>query len=335
MSASILTAAALCSVGTSAVDVFTSVRAGITRLRETSVCDREFEPVVMGLVPDRYLASLAPALDAKVSMSARQRRMVCLVDSAWRELAAQVAHTASIPLYLGAPDTPAGRPTVVAEPFLDDLAVQCEGAFDRGRSRLFAEGRAAVFVALEHALRDLDAGLIDQAWVGGVDTYLDLWTLATLDRDERLKTTQRMEGFRPGEGAVVVLLERTLGWCDVVSVGNALEAGHLHSEAPLRGDGLSDAVRSALGGSTNVGTVLSGMNGEYLGAKEWGVAVRRNHRALAQDAITVCPAEHHGDAGAATGALLLALGAVGLARGVYSRNVLAWAASDHAPRGAA
>lgn len=335
MNPAILAAGAVTSVGTSALQTFTSVRAGLVRLRETSVCDAEFEPVVMGLVPAKYLPPLAEALDARGTLTARQARMLRLAHAAWDGVADVVPGASAVPLYLGAPETLSGRPPAVHEGFLDDLAAQCAGAFDRARSLVFADGRAAAFTALDRAVRDLREGVIDRAWVGGVDTHLDLFALATLDRDERLKTARRMEGFHPGEGAAFVLLGAGSGWCDVTSVGLGREAGHLGSDLPLLGDGLADAVRDALAGAAHVTTVLAGMNGEYLAAKEWGVAARRNHRSFAAEATTLCPAESYGDAGAATGALLVALAAVGLARGAFRGAALAWAASDGEARGAA
>lgn len=95
-------------------------------------------------------------------------------------------------------------------------------------------------------------------------------------------------------------------------------------------------MRAALASATApVTAVLSSLNGEHLFAKEWGVAARRNHRLLAEDAPVVHPAEHHGDPGAASGALLAGLAAIGLTRGAYGPSALVWAASDGPARGAA
>ena len=37
--------------------------------------------------------------------------------------------------------------------------------------------------------------------VGGVDSYLDLYVLGTLDLDKRIKSSTHLDGLIPGEGA--------------------------------------------------------------------------------------------------------------------------------------
>jgi 3-oxoacyl-[acyl-carrier-protein] synthase-1 len=336
--ASIMAVGAVSSVGTSALQTFTSVRAGIVRMHATSVLDRAAAPVVMGRVPERHLPPLADGLAARASLPTRHARMLRLARGAHDDAAAAARDTRDVPLYLGVHEPAPGRPPPDAGRVLDALAEQCPGMFARARSHVFPGGRAAAFAALHRALADMASGAVERAWVGGADSYMDALALATLDRDERLKTAQRADGFRPGEGAAFVLLARGApggALCELAGAGVGIENGHLGSDAPMLGDGLSDAVRDALAGAAGVRTALTGLNGESQGAKEWGVAARRSARAFAQDMDVVHPAECYGDPGAACGALLLTLGAVGLARGVYAGDVLAWSASDGPARGAA
>ena len=111
------------------------------------------------------------------------------------------------------------------------------------------------------------------------------------------------------------------------------EPGHLYSSEPHRADGLAAAIRHVLADypTLKIGSVFAGLNGESLFAKEWGVAVIRNHPHFPDDCRLEHPADCLGDTGAASGLLLTALATQRHDAG----PTLVWSAADHAPRAAA
>ena len=81
-------------------------------------------------------------------------------------------------------------------------------------------------------------------------------------------------------------------------------------------------------------SVLCSLNGEQLGAKEWGVAVLRNHAGLDDVPVLVHPADCFGDMGAAMGPVLIGLSAIGMREEYLPGPSLVWCASDAELRGA-
>ena len=84
-----------------------------------------------------------------------------------------------------------------------------------------------------------------------------------------------------------------------------------------------------------IATTFDAMNGEGFDAKLWGVAQLRHRDFLAPGMPLEHPAECFGDAGAATGAILVALSAGALTKGHRAGPVLVWAASDRELRACA
>jgi 3-oxoacyl-[acyl-carrier-protein] synthase-1 len=84
-----------------------------------------------------------------------------------------------------------------------------------------------------------------------------------------------------------------------------------------------------------VATTFAGFNGENFDAKMWGVARLRHNDFFIPGMVMEHPADKFGDAGAAMGAILVALAAEALATGTRPGPALAWAASDREPRGCA
>jgi 3-oxoacyl-[acyl-carrier-protein] synthase-1 len=84
-----------------------------------------------------------------------------------------------------------------------------------------------------------------------------------------------------------------------------------------------------------IATTFAGFNGENFDSKLWGVARLRHHDFFSPDMVIEHPADSFGDAGAAMGAILIALAAESLASGARPGPALAWAASDREPRGCA
>lgn len=333
------------AVGLNAPQTAASVRAGTTRFSETSIYDKRFQPFVMSILPDDVLPPLSPELEKVVGLTSRQIRMLRLAAPALQEAVAGIADLRGIPLYLGGPEPLADRPAPIAEPFLQQLAIQAGVAFDSASSRVFPDGRGAGLVALKEAMAALEAGKAERILVGGVDSYLDLYLLGTMDMEDRILGPGVMDGFIPGEGAAFLLLTDTskagpagppiLGNLSPVSLG--FEEGHLYSDEPYKGDGLA-ATFTALFASGCVTEplqeVYSAMNGENHWAKEWGVAFLRNGGAFASDHGMHHPADCIGDTGAASGIVMAILAAIGIGRGYRQSPSLVTCSSDCGTSGA-
>lgn len=326
------------AVGDSAAQTATSVRAGISRYRESAVRNARGAPMTLALLPDEALPPLATPLAAVAGLTSRQRRMLRLAAPALREALAAAPPGSPPPLFLAGPEPLEGRPPPADEAFLDLLHIQARGAFAREGSSVFPSGRAGGFQALAAALEALARGT-PSALVGGVDTFLDLYLLGTLDREGRVLAEGVLDGFCPGEGAGFLLLspEPAPGAAFLHPPGLAAEPGHRYAQEPYRGDGLAQAIALALAPVEGrpVPTVFGSLNGESLGAREWGVSVLRNRAGLAPDFRFEHPADCFGDVGAAFAPTLAGLAALGLARGYRRGPALVWCSSEHELRGAA
>lgn len=329
--------------GDCAAQTAASVRAGISRYRESPVYNKRFEPMTLALLPEDALPPLQDELAATPGLTSRQSRMLRLAHKPLLEALAAYPGKERLPLLLAGPETFPGRPLAITDTFIGQLSVQTGANLERGLSRLFPAGRAGGMLALKTGLDLLAAGR-DYVLVGGVDSYLDLYLLGTLDSEDRVLASGVMDGFCPGEGAGFLLLcsdhaaerHQPRPAVRLLPPGIASETGHRYSEEPYRGDGLGSAIGLSLNGIAEpIRTILCSLNGENFGAKEWGVAALRNRARLSPDAQFEHPAECFGDTGAAIAPLLIGLAAIGLEKAYLKGPCLTWAASEGNPRGAA
>jgi 3-oxoacyl-[acyl-carrier-protein] synthase-1 len=341
MPARIIATSALCSAGRGVEQLWASVRAGLSRIGSSRVMDRNFEPIQMGLVPEDALEpELPPEVDS-LPLPARARRMLRLGVPALRSVLER-AGAPPLRLFLGLPQL-----TLDEAPWMRGfslyLAKAAGTALDLPGCRVVPAGRAAALVALELAVSALEQDPSRPVVVGGIDTYLDLRLLASLEAEGRILGPRVSDGFIPGEGASFLVLAHSSagtgeGAIIVAATASAQDPGHRSGSAPARGEGLATALellRSRLPDPSPVGTTFAGLNGESFDAKQWGVARLRHADFFAPDAGVSHPADCFADTGAATGALLLALGARAIARGERRGPALIWAASDGETRACA
>ena len=329
-------------IGGCAAQTMTSFRGGISGYAESSILNRRFSPVTMALVPEDALPPLEPQLAVTPGLPSRITRMVRLAAAAFEDLAGPDAGQAKgLPLFVALPEAPPPLRPPADDRFLDHLFTQTGAGFDRLSSVVFADGRAGGMRALEAGLDALDRSSA-QVLVGGVDTYLDLMLLATLDQQGRLLAEGVMDGFCPGEGAAFLRLvpeaKRPAAAAGFVyRPGLADEPGHRYSEQTYKGDGLGEAVRIALETvkTPPARTVFAGFNGESLFAKEWGVAYLRNSGSIVPSFRIEHPADLYGDLGAATAPVLIGLAALGTSEGHLPGPALVFCSSDGPLRGAA
>lgn len=336
MSSAALVATALVSpVGIGTRATWAAVRGGISHILDSAFIGENGQPIRMAEVPDPCLPPLPEGI--ATGKTARYRRMLRLCIAALDQIDAPASRP--VPLFLGLPEKDASGQYPALEPFLTEISRCFPGRLDLVSSRIYAEGRASGFKALEAALDMLSRAGDEQSMVlvGGVDSYRDPLLLAHLDRAQRL-LGGRGDGFIPGEGAGLLLLRKgpAAGTIQLTAAANTAEPGHLLSDELCHGDGLTQAFAKTLAAADQpVRTVFCGLNGENASGKEWGLAAVRLGGRLDPAFRLFHPADCYGDLGAASAPALWCLGALGLAQGHLSGPLLSWCAADAAPRGSA
>jgi 3-oxoacyl-[acyl-carrier-protein] synthase-1 len=346
----------LCSAGRGNEQLWASVRAGIARIGSSHIMDRNHEPIRMGLVPEDALEPELPPELESLPLPARARRMLRLGAPALRSVLESTGEQ-PVRLFLGLPQIALAEAQWL-KGFALHLGKVAGVAIDAPNSRVVPSGRAAGLGALELALEALERDPSTPVVVGGVDTFLDLSLLASLDAEGRILAHGVMDGFIPGEGAAFLALTSGSQSEDgavvtVEAAASASDPGHRSGTEPARGEGLAQALdilrnrlrnvapRRAAGASRDslrcapVTTTFAGFNGESFEAKSWGVARVRHADFFAPGLLLEHPADCFGDAGAATGAILLGLAAQALGAGHRPGPALVWAASDGESRGCA
>jgi 3-oxoacyl-[acyl-carrier-protein] synthase-1 len=331
-------------LGLRAAATAAAVRGGISRLRESAIINRKGAPMILATLADADLPPLAPELARRPDLTSRQLRMLRLATPALQEAASALVPGERPPLLLAGPEPHPKKPTPsLGEGFLELLALQTGVSLDQGRSEASSRGRAGGLELLGRAMGLLHSRRATSVLVGGVDSHLDTGLLGVLDEEGRVHADEVLDGFVPGEGAGFLLLSSrrvlptSTALAFVSTPGTGVEQGHRYSVEPYLGNGLADAIRAAVGGSSrlSIQTVLASFNGESFGGKEWGVAFIRNREAFHPELRMEHPADCFGDLGAACGPVLVGLAVLGLKKGYLPGPCLAWCSSEGAPRAAA
>ncbi len=339
----------LTPIGLSSSQTASAARAGISRVRESSIMDEYFDPVVMGFLEEEHLPPLAQELPGADRLTYLQGRLLRLAAPALAEAVGDLKSAQGLPLFLALPSFPKDVKHPVPDSFLELLARQSNVRLDLKNSALFRNGRAGFFMALTQAVEKvLQAGPKKMVLVGGVDSYLDLYLLAHFNQiEKRILSRTVRDGFRPGEGAAFFLLaapqaceqQHLTPLASLAGIGLGTEEGHLGSDAPYRGEGLAQAFAELFDGLKEdhgkIATVYAGFNGESFFSKEWGVSFLRNRDRFEAEHQLEHPAECIGDAGAALAPVMMGCATVGLAKGHLRSPALVWASSDGSERGAA
>jgi 3-oxoacyl-[acyl-carrier-protein] synthase I len=301
--------------------------------------------MTMALVPEEALPPLNDKLKEISGLTSRQIRMLRLSQKPLSEaLGSSVPKGISVPLFLSVPEEIPECPVPVKDDFINHLHIQCAQQFDLKKSRMFKNGRATGIETVAEAFNILSSNAEQFILVGGCDTYLDLYLLGTLDRDNRILANGIMDGFAPGEGAAFLLLasEKAIQKHKLTSLAQLYqpsctdEAGHRYSDEPYKGDGLAEAITKALLPleMEKVQTVFATFNGENFFAKEWGVAFLRNHDNFEEKLRMEHPADCFGDPGAASGPLLIGLATIGIQKKYVQEPCLIFCSSEKEKRGA-
>lgn len=200
----------------------------------------------------------------------------------------------------------------------DQLFLDIQAALNTqfaSQSAIVANGRVGVAVALHQARSLVATGAFQRVLVAAVDSFIAWPTLSYYERQDRLLTTENASGFMPGEGAGALLVGRGAGVAGELTcagIGFAHEAATIESGQPLRGDGLTQALKSALAEARwNLSEScyrIADLSGEQYYFKEASLALSRAIRYRKDDFELWHPAESMGEAGAASAMACLIVG---------------------------
>jgi len=216
------------------------------------------------------------------------------------------------------------------------------GARFSEKSLIVPHGRVSVGAALVQARKLIETNAAPYVVIAATDSLLSWPTLDAYDRSRRLLTAENSDGFMPGEGAGAVLVGPATNHTRLTctGLGFAVESAHIDSEQPLRGDGLAEAFKLALGEAGcemhQLDFRIADLSGEQYYFKEAALAVARVMRVLKHGFDIWHPAECIGETGALAGAATIAV-AEAACRKKYARgrNMLLHAAGDSGRRVAA
>jgi 3-oxoacyl-[acyl-carrier-protein] synthase-1 len=310
----ILSTGMITSVGNKAESTCAAIRAGISNPSLTKFVDDCGDWIMAHRT--QLPASLRgrPRL-VRMASAAIAECMSCVESKDW----------ATIPMILCVAEKDrAGR--------LSGLDADLFGEIERDLGSKFAAnsailpfGRVGGAIALAHASKLVHESGCPQVLIAGADSLLEAATLAAYLSSGRLLTKENSDGFMPGEAASAVLVgppPRGSQWiCTGVGFGKELAA--IESGEPLRGEGLSQAVRNALAAANlqmhDLHYRITDCSGEQYYFKEAALLISRILRHRIKTFPHWHPAHCIGEVGAACGPCVFALGSASVTKG-YSEG---------------
>jgi 3-oxoacyl-[acyl-carrier-protein] synthase-1 len=205
-----------------------------------------------------------------------------------------------------------GRLEGIDETLFDRIGSQL-GARFAPESLLIPQGRVSAAVGLLHSRKFLYEQDRKTVLLVGADSLLAAPTLKVLMEKDRLLTKNNSNGFMPGEGASAVLLCKPSEQPGLVcaGLGFAMERAHIDTEDPLRGDGLTLAIRNALTDADcklhELDFRITDLSGEQYYFKEAALGLGRVLRERKENFDLWHPAQSLGETGANIGPAMLAI----------------------------
>jgi 3-oxoacyl-[acyl-carrier-protein] synthase-1 len=276
----ILACGMVTGVGLSAPASCAAIRCGINSFSETRFMGRSADWIVGSEVsfekPKRGLTKLANMAASAV----RECLDVGKISARPEEL---------VPLILCVPeeDRP-GRLPGLGGPLLFEIERELGVKF-HPESSVVALGRVGGAVALLRAQKLVHERGHRRVIIAGADSYLVAQTVASYEERDRLLTVANSDGFIPGEAGAALLVgpppSEQATWLACYAPGFSREPAIIESGAPLRGEGMAEAMRAALAaaglGMEKVDCRISDLNGEQYRFREMALAtsrIRRDHR---------------------------------------------------------
>ena len=222
---------------------------------------------------------------------------------------------ASTPLLLCMPELPRpGRLVTDDDAFFHELEHELGFSFHR-QSRAIASGHVSVGVALQQARQLFRELRVEHVLIAAADSLLAAPTLSHYEKNERLLTSTNSDGFIAGEAGAALVVEpfcpRRVGQLLCRGLGFAVEGAVIDSDKPLRGDGLTEAIKQALrdagcGESVLQFKIIDASGGQYA-FKEATLAFGRLDRTKRTEFDVWHPADCIGEVGAVIGLVMIAV----------------------------
>ena len=253
------------------------------------------------------------SLDRPSSGLTKLAKMAALaVEEALQDLAKDQWHRLPLLLCVAEAERP-GRMEGLDDQLLALVQSELNVTFARG-SALVPHGRVGVAVALAQARAMLESTKVPWVLIVSADSLLSWATLSHYEREDRLLTEANSNGFMPGEGAGALwvgAVEGRSSQLQCTGIGFGRELAAIDSGAPLRADGLSQAIKASL---VEAGRQLHDMDfritdnsGEQFYFKEASLALSRILRERKEAFDIWHPAEFTGETGAASGVAVIAM----------------------------
>lgn len=182
------------------------------------------------------------------------------------------------------------------------------------QSGLVARGKVSAAVALAQARALIQQGGLTNVLVAATDSLLTWQTLSHYERNDRLLTARNSNGFMAGEGAGALLVGKASvrPGLRLDGFGFSVENAHIDSTEPLRGDGLTQAVKAALVDANaelhEMDCRITDLSGEQYYFKEASLALNRTLSQRKGHLDLWHPAESIGETGAVSGVACFAMG---------------------------
>lgn len=296
----VLSTGMVAPVGLSAPAACAAIRAGLTNPSETHY-------VISG--GELLLAHAVPLEQPWRGLEKLAQMAVTSIHECLREIPRE--RWTQIPLLLCvAEQTRPGRFEGLDDLLLEDIQEKLQTRFS-SESCVVPHGHVSVGIALQQARHFIYERTARVALIVAVDSLLTWPTLRVFDQDRRLLSRDNSNGFIPGEGGCAVLVGppgEGPQLC-IEGLGFATEQSHISSEEPLRGDGLTAAVQSALSDAGrdmhDMDFRITDISGESYYFKEAALALARTHRRRSDLFDIWHPAECIGEAGSVIGPVML------------------------------
>jgi 3-oxoacyl-[acyl-carrier-protein] synthase-1 len=310
----IKSASLITSVGLTAASSCAAIRAKISNPTETRCVDSADEWIMAHQVPfDQPWRGLTKL--TKMAVMAIEDCLASVSPVDWSRL--------PVLLCAAEQDRP-GRIAGIDDQLLNGIANELGVTFGP-ESTLICHGRTSVAVALIHARDLIYRKSVERALIVATDSLVTRRTLTHYEQHDRLLTPSNSNGFIPGEGACAFLIGKPTDQRELVctGIGFGIETAHIDSGAPLRGDGLVHAHKTALAESglsiDDVDYRVTDLSGEHYYFKEAHFAFARLRRRKGDPELWH-PAECIGAGGAAIGGACLAVARAAVERGYAPGN---------------
>lgn len=322
------------SVGLSAPAACAAIRAGIANPSETRFMGADGEWMMAHQVP---LAQPWRGRSKLVKMAAMA------IAEALAPLGGIESESMPLLLCVAEQDRP-GRLQGLDDLLFKELESELGMRFHSTLSAVVPQGRIGVAVALAQARKLINEQHQMLVLIAATDSLLIWPTLQHYQTTGRLLAKTNSNGFIPGEAAGALLITAvgasTAGQLVCSGVGYGIEPAPIDSEQPLRGEGLTQAIKAALADAgCDMGDLdfrITDNSGEQYYFKEAALALSRILRVRKEEFDIWHPAECIGEVGAAIGAVIIAK-ALTAGNKAYTRghNILVHAGVDGGKRTAA